>query len=111
MSLPPSQVTARPGAVRAAPRPPEHIARQQVPPGAIRSVPVTDRPPSPGDRAPSVASTIVRAGIASIPVVGGPLEIIISDTIERRRARVAETGEAARSHVGDDELLLRRLNE
>lgn len=65
----------------------------------------------PSPQRPSVASTVVRAGLSAIPFVGGPLEVLVSDTIERRQARVMETGELARETVGDDDAFVKRLQE
>ncbi len=53
----------------------------------------------------------MRAGLSAIPYVGGPLEVLVSDPIERRQARVRETGEVARETVGDDDAFVKRLQE
>lgn len=59
--------------------------------------------------APPWTSTALRAGIAGIPFVGSSLEVLVTDTIARRQARVTETGASARDFVGDDETFVARL--
>src|SRR3954453_10371987 len=59
--------------------------------------------------APSWMETVVKAGVSAVPVIGGSLATVIGDTLERRRDRVSEFGEAAVAALGSQEALLDRL--
>jgi len=61
--------------------------------------------------APSLIETVVKAGLAAVPVIGGSLATVIGDTLERRRERVSEFGEAAVAALGSPETLLERLHD
>jgi hypothetical protein len=60
--------------------------------------------------APSWMETVVKAGVSAVPVIGGSLATVIGDTLERRRERVSEFGEAAVASLGSPEKLLERLH-
>jgi hypothetical protein len=60
--------------------------------------------------APSWMETVVKAGVSAVPVIGGSLATVIGDTLERRRERVSEFGEAAVAALGSPETLLERLH-
>ena len=61
--------------------------------------------------APTLIETVVKAGLAAVPVIGGSLATVVGDTLERRRERVAEFGEAAVAALGSPESLLERLHD
>ena len=50
--------------------------------------------------------TIVRAGLAAVPVIGGPLEVLVSDVAARDRDRVTEVGMTAIDAAGSPKVLL-----
>lgn len=50
--------------------------------------------------------TIVKAGLAAVPVIGGPLEVLVADVAARDRARVTEVGMTAVEAAGSPEVLL-----
>jgi pyruvate kinase len=59
------------------------------------------------DDAPSVRSTVTRAAIASIPHLGGALEVIFSDMQARRAAKAEQTMADILAITGEDELRAR----
>jgi hypothetical protein len=59
---------------------------------------------------PTLIETVVKAGLAAVPVIGGSLATVVGDTLERRRDRVSEFGEAAVEALGSPEALLERLH-
>ena len=70
-----------------------------------------DEPPNGGlaRRDPDVPpwwETIVKAGLAAIPQIGGPLSVLIADVAARDRARVTEVGMTAVEAAGSPEVLL-----
>lgn len=54
---------------------------------------------------------VVIAGLQLVPLVGGTIATLASKSYEMDRQRVAELAERTRELVGDDELLVRRLQE
>jgi hypothetical protein len=50
--------------------------------------------------------TIVKAGLAAIPQIGGPLSVLVADVATRDRARVTEVGMTAVEAAGSPEVLL-----
>lgn len=65
---------------------------------------------APRQDVPTIQDTLVRATIAAIPYVGGPLEIVYSDTRARRAAKADQLMSDLLATTGE-ELLLRRLAE
>jgi hypothetical protein len=59
--------------------------------------------------APSWIETVVKAGVSAVPVIGGSLVAVIGDTLERRRERVSEFGEAAVAASEAPEALVERM--
>jgi hypothetical protein len=51
----------------------------------------------------------VKAGVSAVPVIGGSLVAVIGDTLERRRERVSEFGEAAVAASEAPEALVERM--
>lgn len=60
---------------------------------------------------PSLPSTLVRAGFALVPGVGGALAELWAYAQDRDRWRVSQVGETLRDAVGDDDRLIRRLSD
>jgi hypothetical protein len=50
--------------------------------------------------------TIVKAGLAAVPGIGGPLSVLVADVATRDRARVTEVGTTAIEAAGSPEVLL-----
>jgi hypothetical protein len=55
---------------------------------------------------PPLWQTIVKAGLAAIPHIGGPLSVLVADVAVRDRARVTEVGMTAIEAAGSPEVLL-----
>lgn len=56
--------------------------------------------------APGWPETLVKAGLAAIPIIGGVLETVVGDVAERRRERVTELGRHAVDEAGGPEALI-----
>jgi hypothetical protein len=54
-----------------------------------------------GADSPTWLETAVKVGVSLVPYAGGALEVLVGDTLERRRSRVREFGESAVGAFGD----------
>lgn len=54
---------------------------------------------------------VFLAGVAAVPVDGGPLVVLLQKTFEDERRRIADVANAAREVVDDDETFVRRLEQ
>ncbi len=64
-----------------------------------------ERAAEPRPAVPSWPETIVKAGLAAIPVVGGSLSILVANVAARRRERVTELGMSAVAEAGSPQRL------
>jgi hypothetical protein len=65
-----------------------------------------EHPPADASSAPGWPETIVKAGLAVIPYIGGVLSTLVGDVAARRRERVTETGQYAIAEAGNPDTLL-----
>lgn len=63
------------------------------------------------DDPPSRGETAIRAAVRLVPSVGESLGIAVDDALDRRKARAQETAGRVEIEVGDDALLLERLED
>jgi len=59
------------------------------------------------EKPPTVVDTVVRAALAAVPYVGGPLEVIVSDVRARQAAKAESLVASIALAVGEDTLALR----
>lgn len=76
-------------------------------PGAPASTKVTVTSGKP----PTVVDTVVRAALAAVPYVGGPLEVIVSDVRARQAARAETLVASIALAVGEETLALRLADD
>jgi hypothetical protein len=62
--------------------------------------------PADASSAPGWTETIVKAGLAAIPYIGGVLSTLVGDVAARRRKRVTEVGRYAIAEAGNPDTLL-----
>jgi hypothetical protein len=63
------------------------------------------------DPGPSWTETVVKAGLAAAPFVGGPLATLVDDMATRHWARVTEFAQVTIETIGDPEALVIALQQ